>query len=79
MSEEVEWLEHNDPDCTGDWWGRHGCTVDFWRCPKCGAEYMETPEVRAAAIRENARSIELSLLAADPYRGKKGPETGGGE
>jgi len=43
---ELEWLEHDDPTCTGTWMGWYGCTmVDgeptvFYRCTDCSAQHL---------------------------------------
>ena len=54
-------LEHRGPDCTGVW--RPEQQGLRWRCSECHKAYPGAPEVRAAAVRENAIGKLMRVLA----------------
>lgn len=59
MTETLD-LQHQHPDCTGQWRRDPGSGGSRpWRCSGCGAVYYHCPEVVQAVVRE--REVEELL------------------
>ena len=67
-------LDHRTYQCAGEWQREpHGGFV-HWRCSEFHKLYYGAPDVRYAALRENALGTSLKLLASEGQRRKDQPE-----
>ena len=67
-------LDHRTDDCAGEWQREpHGRFV-HWRCSECHKLYYGAPNVRYAALRENAMGNWLKILTSQGQRNRDAGE-----
>lgn len=67
----IERLQHERPECTGNWRFIKTPTERVIRCDTCHVDFPATNEVRSAAIDENYAGIYLRRLAAEGAAGRQ--------
>ena len=67
-------LDHHTDECAGEWQPKRNGTFIHWRCSECDTLYYDAPDVRYAALRENAMGKVLEILAGMGQRKKDAGE-----